>query len=78
MKIKIIIEEKVEKKISRLDLETKKRVDKVIKNLETNIMPKNPKHILATKKNSFLCETGFEILRLYYRFTFEKIIVYKY
>ena len=74
--IHISIKEKVEKKLKKFDLETRQRINKEIENLKENIMPKNPKHILATDKNSFLCEKSFDKIRIYYYFTFGEITIF--
>jgi mRNA-degrading endonuclease RelE of RelBE toxin-antitoxin system len=76
-KFLIKIEKKVDKQILKYDINIRKRIIKKIQSLEKIVFPKNPKHILATKGNSFLCEMGFDTIRIYYKFTLKEIVIYE-
>jgi mRNA-degrading endonuclease RelE of RelBE toxin-antitoxin system len=71
----IEIENKALKQIKKLDLKVRKKVNKKIKSLEENPFPKNKKHFLSSNKHTFLSETNIEEIRIYYKFTLEKIII---
>ena len=73
----IKIEDKAKKQILKFDYKTRKRINIEIKKLEKIVFPKNPKHILATRKNSFLCELSFDNVRIYYKFSLKEIVIYK-
>ena len=71
----IEIEDKAEKQIKKLDKNTRKKVNTKIKRLKENPFPKNPKHFLASNKNTFLGEVDIDEIRIYYKFVLEKIII---
>jgi mRNA-degrading endonuclease RelE of RelBE toxin-antitoxin system len=69
------IRSKVLKIIKKLDSEIKKLCFKKIYALAKNPVPKSKKHILAVKKNSFLCELAIDKIRFYYEIKQGQIII---
>ena len=63
---RVVIHSKVDKFLSKLDKNSYELSLKKILKLQKEPIPKNKKHILATKGNAILCELQVDKLRLYY------------
>ena len=71
----IQIEKKVQKFLKKLDKKIRDCSVQAIENLGTRPIPKNKKHILATKGDAMLCELGVDKIRFYYEIKYGIIFI---